>query len=55
MNKQNRNKLIDTEKTLMIARQRDWGMGVKGEEIREYKLPVIETQGRKIQHREHSQ
>ena len=43
MNKQKRNRLIDTEKILIIAR---WevvaGMDEKGEGIRKYKLVVTE-------------
>ena len=35
MSKQNRNRLRDTENTLIVAREeRDWGLGEKGEEIR---------------------
>ena len=43
MNKQNRNRLIDTEKILSVARwEEDWGTGKKGEGIKKYKLIVTE-------------
>ena len=43
MNKQNRNRLIDTENILTVARwEGGWGMGEKGEEIRKYRLVVTE-------------
>ena len=50
MNKQNRNRLIDTENVLMVARwERVRGMGEKGEEIKKYRLVVTEQSlGRKI-------
>ena len=42
-NKQNRNKLIDTENILTIARwEGDQEMGKKGEKIKKYKLVVTE-------------
>ena len=52
-NKENRNKLIDTENPLVFAR---WeGVGRIGEGIKTYMLPVIETVvGWKAQHREYS-
>ena len=41
INKQNRNKLTDTENILMIARwERIGGLGEKGEGIKKYKLAV---------------
>ena len=46
MNKQNRNRLIDTEKNLMVAR---WevgrGLGGKGEKIKKYKLQLQKSHG----------
>ena len=41
MNKQNRNRFIDTEHKLMVTRgEEGWGMGEKGERIKKYKLMV---------------
>ena len=43
MNKRNRNRLIDTENILMVARWKGIeGMGEKVEEIKKYKLIVTE-------------
>ena len=43
MKKQNRNRLIDTENILMVARwSGGWRMGKKGEGIKKYKLVVTE-------------
>ena len=43
MNKQNRNRLIDTENILTDARwKRGSGMGEKGEGIKKHKLVVTE-------------
>ena len=43
MNKQIRNRLLDTENKLMIARwERVWGLSEKGEGIKKYKLIVTE-------------
>ena len=55
-NKQNRNKLIDSENILMVARgEADFGMGEKGERIKRCKLPLIKiVTGRKLQHGEYS-
>ena len=44
MNKQNKNRLIDTENKLVVARwERGWGMGGKAEGIRKHALPVIKA------------
>ena len=53
--KQKRNRLINTENTLTVARQQGgWGMGEKGDRIKKYKLAVTEQSlGHKIQHREY--
>ena len=41
MNKQNWNRLVDTENRLMVARgQGDWGICRKGEGIKKYKFIV---------------
>ena len=43
MNKENRNRLIDTENILMVARGRGvGGMGERCEGIKKYKLVVTE-------------
>ena len=57
MNKHNRNRLINTEIRLMVARrERDWGLGKKGEGIKKYKL-ILTKQSRdvKVQQRKCSQ
>ena len=44
MNKQNRDRLIDTGNKLMAARwERGWGLHEKDERIKKYKLQVIKT------------
>ena len=57
MNRQNRNRLIDTENSVMVARgEWGWGVGERGEGIKKYKLAVTELSwGCKVQHREYSQ
>ena len=43
MNKQNRNRLIDSENRLMDARgEVGWGIGEKNKAIKKYKLVVTE-------------
>ena len=57
INNQNRNRLIDTENILIVARGRGLeGMYKKGEGIKKYKLIVAEwSQGCKVHYREYSQ
>ena len=57
MNKDNKNRLTDTENILKVARwEGGWGMGEKGEVIKKCKLVVIEqSQGCKVQYKEYSQ
>lgn len=43
MNKQHRNRVIDTENTLMVVRgEGNWGLGEKGECIKSHKWVVTE-------------
>ena len=43
MDKQNRNRLIDTKNVLIVAKWEDFRrMDIKGAEIKKYKLVVIE-------------
>lgn len=53
MNKQNRNRIVDTENILMVARwEGRWEMGKKGEGIKMYQLFVTELSwGCEVQHR----
>ena len=55
MNKQNRNRIIDTENDLMVARwEGNKGYEQKSEGIKKYKLVVTEKSwGHKIQHRKY--
>ena len=55
MNKQNSNRLADTENILMVARgERGWRLGEKGGGIEKYRLVVTEQSwGREVQHREY--
>ena len=55
--KQNRNRLIDTENILSVARGKEVRrMGEKGEGIKKYKLEVSKwSWGCQVQHREYSQ
>ena len=57
MNKQNRNRLIETEDRLMVViKDGVWGTGWKGEGTEKYKLAVTkQLQGCEVQHREYSQ
>ena len=54
MNKQNRNRLIDTENKLMATRwEGGKGVGERGEGIKKYKLVITkQSQGFKLQRRE---
>ena len=46
VNKWNRNTLIDTEDKLIVARWEGiWGLGEKGEGIKEYKLAITNSPG----------
>ena len=57
INKQNKDRIIDAENILMVARLEGYNrMGVKGEESKKYKLVATEQSwGCKVQHMEYSQ
>ena len=54
INKENRNRLTDTENRLMVAKwERIWRLGEKGERIDKYRLVVTkQSWGCKVQHKE---
>ena len=57
MSKQKRNRLIDAENILTVARwEGGWGLGEIGKGIKKYKLAVTkQSWGCKVERREHSQ